>query len=167
MTTTARLTLRAPKPKDLSAFTAFWTSPRTVYMGGPWTSDQAVADFPELARQWDKNGFSMFVVTRSGDDAPLGLAGPVYPETHPEPELGWNLWNGADEGQGLALEAVRAARDWFFTQTRYRTAVSYINVANAASERLAVAVGARPDPDSACPYPPPVLIYRHGEARAA
>jgi RimJ/RimL family protein N-acetyltransferase len=161
--TTPRLTLRAPAPRDLPAFKAFWTSPRTRFMGGPWTADDAVADWPELARQWDVHGFSMFVITRHGDDRAVGLSGPFYPANHPEPELAWNLWQAEDEGQGIATEATVAARDWFFAQG-HDTAVSYTHPDNTASHRLAARLGARPDPSAACPYPPPVRIYRHQRA---
>ncbi len=158
---TGRLTLRGPRDGDLSAFTRFWTSPRTRFMGGPWTEADAAVEFPDLADQWGRLGFGMFVVVRTGDDRPIGLAGPYFPPTHPEPELGWNLWNTADEGIGLAREAVSAARDWFFAATPHRTAVSYTHPQNTRSHRLAEAIGASCDPAAPCPYPPPVVIYRH------
>lgn len=158
---TARLTLRRPAGTDLNAFAAFWTSARTVFMGGPWTAEDAVTEWPELDRQWDRHGFSMFVITRRGEDAAIGLAGPYFPDSHPEPELAWNLWDAADEGQGLAREAAVAARDWFFATTPHRTAVSYVNPANDRSNRLASALGAVLDADAPCPYPPPVNVWRH------
>ena len=43
---------------------------------------------------------------------------------------------------GYAREAVIAARDWFFANTKHRTAVSYTHPANDASHRLAEAIGA-------------------------
>jgi RimJ/RimL family protein N-acetyltransferase len=161
---TERLRLRSPQPTDLPGFTAFWTSPRTAFMGGPWSADDAAADFPDLARQWAQHGFSLFAITRAGDDHAIGLAGPFFPEGHPEPELAWNLWNVADEGQGLATEASMATRDWFFATSGHKTAVSYTHPANTASHRLAERLAATLDPDAACPYPPPVRIYRHRRA---
>ncbi len=158
---TPRLTLRAPAPQDLAAFTAFWTSPRTQFMGGPWSASDAAAEWPDLARQWAAHGFSMFVITRTGDDTPIGLAGPFYPNGHPEPELGWNLWRENDEGFGLAREAAGAARDWFFAQTGREQMVSYIHPENTRSHRLAEGLGAVMDQNAPCPYPPPVRIYRH------
>lgn len=158
---TARLALRRPVGADVDAFAAFWTSARTACMGGPWTAEEAVAEWPELDRQWERHGFSMFVITRQEMDAPIGLAGPYYPDTHPEPELGWNLWDAAHEGKGLAREAVAAARDWFFAATPHRTAVSYVNPANDRSNHLAATLGAVLDADAACPYPPPVNVWRH------
>jgi RimJ/RimL family protein N-acetyltransferase len=161
---TARLRLRLPQTNDLPGFTAFWTSPRTAYMGGPWTGDDAAAEFPDLTRQWAQHGFSLFAITRPGDDRAIGLAGPFLPEGHPEPELAWNLWTDADEGQGLATEATEVARDWFFATSGYDTAVSYTHPDNTASHRLAERLGATIDPNAVCPYPPPVRIYRHRRA---
>ena len=159
--TTPRLTLRPPRAADLDASLVFWASDRTRFMGGPLDAAAARSEWDEVSLQWARHGFGMFVLTRHGDDAPIGLAGPYYPETHPEPELGWNLWNAADEGLGLAGEAVVAARDWFFAATPHRTAVSYTHPDNTRSHRLAEAAGAVRDPDAPCPYPPPVVIWRH------
>lgn len=161
---TERLRLRAPRDHDLPGFTAFWTSPRTGFMGGPWSSDDAKAEFPDLTRQWAQNAFSMFVITRASEDHGIGLAGPFMPDGHPEPELAWNLWDASDEGQGLAHEAAAAARDWFFATSGRDTAVSYTHPENTASHRLSERLGATVDPDAVCPYPPPVRIYRHRRA---
>lgn len=165
--TTDRLVLRAPRAGDFAAFAAFWTSDRTRFMGGPWTRNDAEAEFPDLSLQWDRNGFSLFAVTRRGDDRAIGLAGPFYPDGHPEPELAWNLWSAGDERQGLATEAALAARDWFFATTPYRTAVSYTHPDNTPSHRLAERLGATVDPDAPCPYAPPVRVYRHMARGAA
>lgn len=161
---TERLRLRRPQPHDLPGFTAFWTSPRTTFMGGPWSADDAAAEFPDLSRQWQGHGFSLFVITHAGEDQAIGLAGPFMPEGHPEPELAWNLWNATDEGQGFATEATTAARDWFFATSVHDTAVSYTHPDNTASHRVAERLFATVDPDAACPYPPPVRIYRHRRA---
>ena len=164
MINTDRLTLRRPLPQDLPAFTVFWTSDRTRFMGGPWTANEAATEWPDLTRQWQAHGFSMFVITRQ--DSAIGLAGPFFPAGHPEPELAWNLWDANHEGQGLAREAATAARDWYFTQTGGNL-VSYTHPDNTASHRLAEALGAVVDPDAPCPYPAPVRIYRHLNPQAA
>lgn len=163
---TTRLTLRAPKTGDLSGATAFFMSGRARFMGGPLPEVEAAAEGPALLAQWEKNGFGMFAICRAGSDTAIGLAGPWFPETHPEPELGWNLWHDADEGQGLAREAVVAARAWFFANTDYASAVSYTHPDNTRSHKLAEAVGAVLDLAAPCPYPPPVRIYRHDRGPA-
>jgi hypothetical protein len=95
---TARLRLRLPQMADLPASAAFWASERAHLMGGPWTAEETAAEFQGLLDQWAKHGFSLFTVTRKGSDDGIGGIGPFYPDTHPEPELGWSLWNAADEG---------------------------------------------------------------------
>jgi RimJ/RimL family protein N-acetyltransferase len=122
---------------------------------------EAEAEFPQLTRQWAAQGFGMFAITRTGDDRAIGLVGPFFPAGHPEPELAWNLWDVADEGHGLAREAALAARDWFFAQGAYQTAVSYTHPENTRSHKLAEALGAVVDATAPCPYAPPVRVYRH------
>jgi RimJ/RimL family protein N-acetyltransferase len=161
---TARLRLRLPARDDIPASHAFWSSDRSVMMGGPWSMETLLAETEDLLAQWKKHGFSLFTVTRHGSDTGIGGIGPFFPDTHPEPELGWSLWNAADEGQGLAFEAATAARDWFFATSGYNTAVSYTHPANTRSHRLAARLGAVVDVTAPCPYPPPVHIYRHGVA---
>ena len=164
---TPRLHLRRPGPADAAAGVAFLMSERSRFMGGPVQADAAARDYQTVCDLWDTNGFSLFVITRQGDDTAIGLAGPWQPAGFEEPEIGWNLWTGADEGQGIATEAVIAARDWAFGPLGLSTAVSYINTQNHRSARLAERVGATLDPSAFSPYPPPILIYRHHAGASA
>lgn len=159
--TTARLVLRQPTERDVPASAAFWASERSRMMGGPWTAEEHQRETLDVHAQWQKHGFSLFTVTLKGLDQAVGMIGPFYPDSHPEPELGWSLWVVTLEGQGIAHEAASAARDWFFANTRYRTAVSYTAPDNHRSHQLCERMGALVDPNAACPYPPPVRIYRH------
>jgi RimJ/RimL family protein N-acetyltransferase len=159
MITTPRLTLRRPSQADTPAAVAFLTSPGARLMVDEMSQAEAGADFANVINLWDQRGFGLFAMEQDGRT--LGLAGAWQPHDYPEPEIGWNLWDGADEGQGLATEAVTAARDWFFATQPFKTALSYIHPENHASTRLAARIGATPDPTAPCPFPPPVLIYRH------
>lgn len=156
-----RLVLRKPHAGDIAPSAAFWSSPRSNLMGGPWDAETLRQEWDDVFAQWDKHGFSLFTVTRKGSDTGIGGIGPFFPATHPEPELGWSLWNPEDEGQGLAFEAAAAARDWFFATSGYNTAVSYTDPDNTRSHRLCERLGAVVDDAAPCPYPPPVRIYRH------
>jgi RimJ/RimL family protein N-acetyltransferase len=159
---TARLRLRMPTLDDIPASFRFWSSDRSVLMGGPWTQETLLAETEGLFAQWRKHGFSLFTVTRRETGEPIGGIGPFYPDTHPEPELGWSLWNAADEGLGLAHEAAAAARDWFFATSGYATAVSHTDPANHRSHRLCERLGATVDPTARHPYgDEPTLTYRH------
>lgn len=161
MITTARLTLRKPIAADLAAAAAFWASDRSHLMGGPWTPAQTAIEMDDLHAQWDKHGFSLFTVVLNATGDAIGGIGPFFPDGYPEPELGWSLWDARYEGQGLAFEAAMAARDWFFATTSFQTAVSFTDPANARSHRLCERMGAVIDDLAACPFPPPVSIYRH------
>jgi RimJ/RimL family protein N-acetyltransferase len=159
---TERLRLRLPTMGDIPASYRFWSSDRSHLMGGPWTLETLTAETQGLLDQWQKHGFSLFTVTRHGVDDGIGGIGPFFPDTHPEPELGWSLWHPEDEGQGLAHEAAAAARDWFFATSGYHTAVSYTDPKNHRSHRLCERLGATIDPEALHPYgDEPNLIYRH------
>ncbi|MEL6451617.1 MAG: GNAT family N-acetyltransferase [Pseudomonadota bacterium] len=165
--TTQRLTLRAPHAGDLAAFMAYYATDRAQYTGGPMTERQAWNFFGTELGHWVLNGFGMFTVTRTGDDRALGIVGHWYPQTWPEKEVGWVLFDPKDEGQGIAAEAARACIDHAWTVLGWDTIVSYIAPENAASIRLAERLGARLDPN-APPIPggKPNLVYRHPKGAA-
>lgn len=159
---TDRLWLRVPDATDLEPSARFWASERSQMMGGPWTLEKTREGYDDIHDQWARHGFSLFTVTRREGGEAIGGIGPFYPATHPEPELGWSLWNAADEGQGLAYEAAVAARDWFFATSGHLTAVSHTDPANTRSHRLCERMGARVDAGAAHPYgDEPTLTYRH------
>ena len=156
---TDRLHLRRPDHRDAAAAVAFLMSDRARLMMPEVTEAEAQAEFAGVIDLWNVNGFGLFAITR--DNVAIGLAGTWQPAGYPEPEVGWNLWNAADEGKGLATEAVFAARGWFFATQPFATALSYSHPENFASARLAKRLGAVIDATAPCPFPPPVLIYRH------
>lgn len=156
---TGRLVLRKPQPADLAACIRFWASDRSRMMGGPWMADETAANFADVVAQWDWRGFGLFSVTLAGDDAMQGLIGTWHPQDYPEPEIGWSLYDPALEGRGLAFEAARAARDWFFATTGQSTAVSHTDPQNHRSHRLCERLGGVVDDAAPCPYPPPVRSY--------
>ena len=163
---TARLTLRKPLPSDLPAAAVFWASERSHLMGGPWTPEETAKETADLHAQWANHGFSLFTAVLKSTGQPIGGIGPFFPDTHPEPELGWSLWSADFEGKGLALEAALAARDWFFATTRYKTAVSYTDPDNHRSHRLCERMGAVVDPAALHPYgDQPTLTYRQFAGR--
>ena len=163
---TARLRLRLPRLSDIEPSYRFWSSERSRLMGGPWTLDQLTAETQGLLDQWQKHGFSLFTVTLHGSDDGIGGIGPFYPDTHPEPELGWSLWDAANEGKGLAHEAAAAARDWFFATSGYITAISFTDPMNHRSHRLCERLGGVVDP-TAPVQEPGDRVYRYFAGGAA
>lgn len=163
--TTTRLTLRPASVDDLEPCAAFWASERSHLMGGPWTTEETARSLDDVIAQWDRHGFGLFTVILDGQ--PVGGIGPFFPDTHPEPEIGWSLWDAGLEGRGLAHEAATAARDWFFARTGRRTLVSYADPENHRSNRLCERLGAVIDPGAPHPYAEPTLVWRHSAGGAA
>ncbi|MCB1390496.1 MAG: GNAT family N-acetyltransferase [Rhodobacteraceae bacterium] len=166
--TTGRLHLRAPKDADIAPSARFWASERSHLMGGPWTWDETVAAWHDVNDQWRRLGFGLFILTFRGRDEGIGSIGPFFPTTHPEPELGWSIWDPDHEGRGLAFEAADAIRDWFFATSGYASAVSHTDPANARSHALCRRLGAVEDPLAPHPYgDEPTLTFRHYRGIAA
>lgn len=160
--TTERLTLRAPGPQDFPAFSAFLTSPRSQYVrDGELDESKIWRGFGHMIGHWVMRGFGMFIFTLKGQDDALGMAGPWFPATWPEREIGWAVWTPEAEGKGYAYEAAAAARDHAFRDLGWDTAVSYIDPDNARSIALAERLGATRDDRAAHPGDRPCHVYRH------
>jgi RimJ/RimL family protein N-acetyltransferase len=160
--TTERLILRAPQGGDFAAWSAFATSDRALFIGGPHDRQGAWRAWGHVIGHWAMRGYGMFVFAgRDAAATPLGMAGPWYPEGWPEREIGWTLWSGAGEGKGFAREAAEAARDHVFAALGWDTAVSYIRPDNSRSIALAERLGAVQDRAAACPEGKACLVYRH------
>ncbi|MFQ5437323.1 MAG: GNAT family N-acetyltransferase [Paracoccaceae bacterium] len=157
---TERLTLRGPAGQDVNAFVDFFTSQRSIHVGGPLTPRLAWRMFAAEIGHWHIMGCGMWTVTLKGDDTALGLVGCWHPADWPEREIGWLLWENA-EGKGYALEAASAARDFAFGSLAWTTAVSYIEANNVRSIRLAERLGAKLDRNAKYPGDSNGLVYRH------
>ncbi len=158
--TTDRLILRAPEADDWSAYRAYRRSTRSTIAVAEGADDMTWFLFAAFFGHWSIRGFGRFIITLRDGGRPVGHCGPFLPDGHPEPELTWTLWDGSLEGQGLAFEAARAARDHSFRELGWKTAVSYIEPANIRSVTLAERLGAYRDAAAATPYDG-VLVYRH------
>ncbi|RMH39150.1 MAG: N-acetyltransferase [Alphaproteobacteria bacterium] len=158
---TERLVLRPPSLDDWPGFAAFVASPRSVHVGGPKPEDQAWRAFGHVVGHWVLRDFGAYVVCLKGSSRAIGLVGPWAPVGWPEPEIAWSLWDSAYEGQGIACEAARAARDHAFRTLGWTTAVSYIQPENVRSIRLAERLGARLDDAAPRPDGERCLVYRH------
>ena len=137
---TERLTLRALGPKDLEPLTQFYGSERSKFVGGVVGAEQSWRVLAGEIGHWTLRGYGRWAV----DDAngtPVGLVGLWNPHGWPEPEIGWDLWNG-QEGKGYATEAATAARNYAYGTLGWTTAISLIAPENAGSKGVATRLGA-------------------------
>ena len=164
---TDRLILRAPRIGDFEGFAAFFASDRARYISEGLTARQDIWRlFGNMAGMWVLRGFGMFVFERKSDSQVIGHGGPWFPITHPEPELGWCLWQSADEGRGFAAEAIIRARRFAYDDLGWTTAVSYIHPENTRSIALAQRLGAVRDDAAARPGHADCRVYRHPKGAA-
>lgn len=165
---TERLILRAPLPQDEAAFTEFFSSQRSQFVGGPRAPREIWNAFASEIGHWVLKGYGMFTVTRKGSDEALGIVGHWKPVNWPETEIGWVLFSAEHEGQGIAREAAQACITHAWRVLKWDTIVSYIDHGNDASVALAERLGAVLDPDAPQPKADySVLVYRHPRPEAA
>jgi RimJ/RimL family protein N-acetyltransferase len=149
MTITAeseRLYLRPTAAGDWPVFRDYALSERAQLSMGVDTETAAWQGFAHLIGHRNIRGFAPFAISlRSGNGRAIGMAGPYFPAGWPEPELGWQLWDGQFEGKGYASEAVVMARSWCAGAFGWKNMVSYINEGNVPSIRLAERLGCRRD----------------------
>lgn len=159
---TRRLILRAPLASDFDTLAPFLMSHRARFIGGGAETDigHAWRILAILTGHWALRGTGTFVAVDKDTGAPVGSMGPWFPEGWPERELGWSIWNAADEGKGYAAEAVERLRAHAYADLGWTTAVSYIDPDNTRSIALAERLGCTLDPDARRPAPSD-LVYRH------
>ena len=142
--TTETLTLRAPKWDDFEAYAAFCASSRTALLGGPFGRSDAFQKLSALIGHWHLRGFVRGMVAYRETDEPLGVVGLFYPESWPEPELAWSLFEGA-EGRSIAYAAACAARGYAYDTLGWSTLISAVDPQNIRSVALAKRMGCVPD----------------------
>lgn len=147
--TTARLVLRPAAMADFEAYAAFVTGPRARFMGGPHDRAKAWDWFCNDVAQWALLDMGALIVTLDG--RAIGQVAVCGGPNFPEPELGWFLYDAADEGQGYAAEAAAAMRDWALGPRGLQTIVAYVDPENALSIRLAERLGGQRDARAATP----------------
>jgi RimJ/RimL family protein N-acetyltransferase len=158
---TERLILRAPEARDIDAYMAFLTGPRSARVGGPVDRRAAWRSFGHMIGHWVMRGYGLFIIERKDTGEAIGFTGPWFPESWPEPELGWTLFTDAAEGKGYAFEAASAARDFFFGELGWATAVSYVEPGNDRSAAVARRLGAVLDPEAPQGEGAPDWVFRH------
>lgn len=142
ITTSERFILRPICPGDWPVFRDYALSERARHSMGADTEGAAWRNFAILVGHQEIRGFAPFaIVPRGGEDRVIGVAGPFFPPDWPEPELGWQIWDGEYEGKGVAYEAAVAARAWLADAYGWTRMVSYIREANVRSIALAKRLG--------------------------
>jgi len=117
---TQRLLLRPLRTEDFPRYAEIWAKPEVVrYISAqPLAKAQAWDRFLRNAGHWQVVGFGNWGVHVHGSAQIAGQVGFQFgsrdlgEDFDPHPEAGWVMHPEA-QGQGLGLEAARAAHDWY------------------------------------------------------
>jgi RimJ/RimL family protein N-acetyltransferase len=140
---TRRLVLRAFRAADIDAWAAMEADPEVRrYRGNdPRSRAEAWTAAQSGLGQWALRGYGPFVLELAADGRFVGYAGINHPADWPEAELAYSLarefW-----GQGMAIEATEAVRDWAFARHGFARLASFILPDNARSIRVVEKLGA-------------------------
>jgi RimJ/RimL family protein N-acetyltransferase len=141
---TERLVLRAPKLSDFEHIAAYYTSPRSVWEGGPLTRAASWSQWSGDAGLWLLRGYGPFGLDDKASGAYLGEVGIYQRDDFPCAELGWFVLPEA-EGRGIAHEAARAVMGWLRNALGWGRVCSIIDPGNARSIALGLRLGGRID----------------------
>lgn len=156
---TRRLQLRAPRVYDFDAYAKILCSDRAVHMGGPFTREQAWADFTNYTALWLLHGHGLWTIdAQTTPSAGFVVLGYEYED--PEAELGIFLLDEV-EGDGIAFEAVTAARNYAFETLRWDSVVSYVDPQNQRCIALMERLQAERDTEAEADLEDDTLVFRH------
>lgn len=145
---TPRLELRGHLPSDLPDSIRMWQSPETIrFIGGrPLTEEEVWLRLLRYWGGWAMLGYGFWRIVERATGRFVGEIGfhELHRDSQPsfagEPEAGWALM-AEFHGRGFAREALDAALAWGDANIEARRTVCIIHPANAASLKLARAVG--------------------------
>ena len=161
---TPRLILRPPIAADFEPWAQLGADEDVMRtLGGVQARPVAWRSFLFVVGGWQILGFSPFSVIEKSSGRWIGRVGPLYPEGWPAREVGWTLARSA-WGKGYATEAATAAIDFAFSQLGWDEVVHCIDDNNAASQRVAMRLGARRLREARLPLPfdRPVVLWGQG-----
>lgn len=166
---TERLILRAPRMEDFNALADMLLGPRGKYYGDCQSREEIWSEFKQLTVTWYLSGFGAWTAVdkATGDIRGFFNIG-AEPGDH-EHELGYVVAENA-EGEGFALEASQAVRDYVLTTFRLPSLVSYVDEGNVRSVALAKRLGGQRDAAAEAAIAEdegPCLVFRYAGPEAS
>ncbi|MEO5972917.1 MAG: GNAT family N-acetyltransferase [Sphingomicrobium sp.] len=151
---TERLILRDFTHADLDAHAATLAEPEVMHhlSGEPLSREDSFRRLLLAVGQWPVLGIGMWAVERKADGRVVGHCGffdmerEMEPSLLGEPEMGW-IFDTSVHGQGVALEACRAALAWAEETLDAASFPAIIAPDNIASIKLAEKLGFVREPD--------------------
>ncbi len=160
--TTDRLLLRGFEPRDAEPYMAMMADPdvaRYLADGRALSGPEAWRQLAMILGHWVLRGFGLWAVEERATGRLIGRIGCHEPEGWPAFEIGYTLARDA-WGKGYAREGAAAALAYARDVLHRDEIVSVIRPANAASIRVARALGAEPA-ETVEFFGAPAVLYRY------
>ncbi len=169
---TERLIMRPFQVEDFDAHLAIMSKPEVHrYLGPTLSREDLWRRVVSSVGMWSVVGFGAWMCLRKSDGGLVGNAGffdarrDLEPGFGGEPEMGW-IFDPEVHGQGVALEACRAALGWADRELPKRAIWAIADPSNGPSLRLAGKLGFQRLPDSIY-HNAPIAILKRLPATAA
>lgn len=104
--------------------------------------EEAWKSIAQVAGSWPLMGFGPWVVEERASGVPVGRIGPYAAEGWPDFEIGCAIFPEY-QGRGYAVEGAAAAIAWAHEALSKDYVIHLIHPLNRASQRVAIALGAR------------------------
>jgi len=137
-----------------------------LYLGGvPATREDSWRKLMMAVGQWELLGFGYWAVETKADGKLVGQIGfgiferEIVADYAELPEMGW-IFSPSVHGQGIALEAGRAALDWLQASRGPTASWAIISPENVASLKLAERLGFERLPDALYHDEPIAVVHR-------
>ena len=168
---TERLFLRSFRREDLDDFAATMADPEIVRHLAiePLSREDALRRIFLAAGQWPIIGMGMWAVELKANGRMVGHLGffdmerDMAPSLVGQPEMGW-IFDRSVHGQGIALEACRAALDWAERAFGPVDIPAIISTDNQPSMKLAGKLGFVREPDGVYKGEPIAIFRRPASA---
>ncbi|MEM9529725.1 MAG: GNAT family N-acetyltransferase [Pseudomonadota bacterium] len=162
--TTERLIFRQWRASDFAALAEFFSDETQArFVGGRKRPEEAWRLMATYVGHYDLLGYSYLALETRNRGELVGTVGLWNSDPWPEPELGYWLLPSM-QGQGFAIEAGHAVRDFALDELKLATLVSYIDDRNIASVKVAERLGAAYDTTIELLDFGPHQVYRYREA---
>jgi RimJ/RimL family protein N-acetyltransferase len=158
---TERLLLRQWQASDSQDFVDFYSDPvMSKYVGGQRNEDDAWRGMALMVGHWQLKGFGYWAVEEKSSGDFVGCIGLWQSPGWPELELGYWLVE-RHQGKGYCKEAGRVCIACAKEQLNANSLVSYIDVENLPSIKLAESLGAHYEKVIELADQGPHAVYRH------
>jgi len=143
---TPRLLLRLPERADAQAFLDIHQDPEAIelkqvtLLEAPGGIDLARRNVERMLRHWSRCGYGQWAVVEKATNEVIGCVGFFYPNGWPGVDLNWIIARSR-RGNGFATEAISAALEWAWENTKIDHVISLIGPTDARSARIATKIG--------------------------